>query len=83
MAEGVANRCFSFARCNGSRPQIQFGHSLLAVHPNCLRKNELGMWVSPQTAPYAVEAFQSCHPLRAAPLLPHDVAGGQPDAVAT
>ena len=33
---------------DGSRPKIQLGHYLEAVHPNCPGKTERGTWVSPR-----------------------------------
>ncbi len=35
---------------DGSRPQVLFGHCLMAVQPNCPKENEPGSWVSPQAA---------------------------------
>jgi hypothetical protein len=32
---------------DGSRPPVQFEHSLMPVQPNCPGENELGSWASP------------------------------------
>ena len=91
MAEAAVNSCrFSlstgigslrFSLFDGSRPQVQFGHSLMAVQPNCPRKNQSGSWVSPQAAVKRRRRGLDIDS-RQRPWSSPDLAGGEPEAEA-